>query len=51
MCRRYLPVILCLQKIKLLLDALQCIGNGKFDWTLRWWSLYVLKMDMGAKHN
>lgn len=43
---RYLPVILCLKKIELLLDAFQCIGNGKFDWALRWWSLHTMKLEM-----
>lgn len=53
--RRYLPVILGLKKIELLLDALQCIGNGKFDWALRWWSLHTFQLEMnmrwGTKHN
>jgi len=35
----YLPVVLRLQEVELLLDALQCVGDGELDWTLRWWSL------------
>lgn len=35
----YLPVVLGLQEVELLLDALQGIGDSELYRALRWWSL------------